>query len=117
MEIKNSVREGHIVIEIVGSLDSTNESQAEEKIIPLITDKACMVLDMSKCNYVSSAGLRLLLMVAKQLTSKGGWLTLVGVCDEVKDVMEMTGFSCFFKIYNTLPEAFEALKKGGMAKC
>jgi len=117
MEIKNTAGEGHIVIEIVGSLDSTNVSQAEEKIIPFITDKACMVLDMGKCNYVSSAGLRLLLMIAKQLAAKGGWLSLVGVCDEVKDVMEMTGFSCFFKTYNTLPEAFEALKKGGEIKC
>ena len=111
MEIKNSTKEGHIIVEIAGSLDSNTVSDAETKIMPLIVEKSCMVLDMTKCSYVSSAGLRLLLMVTKQLASKGGWLTLTGVCTEVKDVMEMTGFSCFFKAYKDIPEALAALKK------
>lgn len=112
MEIKNYAQEGHIVVEISGSLDSTTVSQAEEKVLPLMADKTCMVMDLSKCSFISSAGLRLLLMVAKQLASKGGWLTLAGVCDEVKDVMEMTGFSCFFKTYSNIKEALQAIKKG-----
>lgn len=117
MEVKNYNQEGHIVVEIDGSLDSNTVSMAESKIMPLIDVKSCMVLDMSKCNYVSSAGLRLLLMITKQLAGKGGWLTLAGVCDEVKDVMEMTGFSCFFKAFKDIPEALAALKKGEAPKC
>ena len=46
-----------------------------------------------------------------------GWLTLTGVCDEVSDVMEMTGFSCFFKAFKDIPEAVAALKKGEGPKC
>jgi anti-anti-sigma factor len=112
MEIKNFTQEGHIIVELSGNLDSVTVSQAEEKIVPLICSKACMVMDLTKCNYISSAGLRLLLMVAKQLTSQGGWLTLAGLCEEIKDVMEMTGFSCFFKSYSNVPEAIEAIRKG-----
>jgi len=112
MEIKNFTQEGHTIVEISGSLDSTTVSQAEEKVVPLVVSKACMVLDLTKCNYISSAGLRLLLMLAKQLTSQGGWLTLAGLCEEVKDVMEMTGFSCFFKAYSNVTEALEAIRKG-----
>lgn len=113
MEVKDYNQEGHIVIELNGSLNSETVSMVEEKAMPLIEAKSCMILDMGKCDYVSSAGLRLLLMIAKQLASKGGWLTLTGVCDEVKDVMEMTGFSSFFKAFKDVPEALNALKKGG----
>lgn len=117
MEIKNYNQDGHIIVELDGSLDSNTVSMAESKVMPLIDVKSYMILDLSKCNYVSSAGLRLLLMVTKELASKGGYLTLTGVCDEVKDVMEMTGFSCFFKAFKDIPEALEALKKGEGPKC
>jgi anti-anti-sigma factor len=117
MEIKNYTQDGHIIVGIDGSLDSNTVAAAEEKIMPLIDVKSCMILDLSKCNYVSSAGLRLLLMVTKQLAAKGGWLTLTGVCEEVKDVMEMTGFSCFFKAFKDIPAALEALKKGEGPTC
>ncbi len=111
MEIKDFTEEGHTIIEISGSLDSNTSTEAQDKITPLITEKGCMVLDLSKCKYVSSAGLRLLLMIAKELSSRGGWLTLAGLCEEVRDVMQITGFSGFFKAYNTVKEAVEALKK------
>ena len=111
MEIKNYSQEGHIIVEIDGSLDSNTVNTAEAKIMPLIEVKSCIVMDMSKCNYVSSAGLRLLLMLTKELASKDGWLTLTGMCSEVKDVMEMTGFSCFFKAFKDIPEALSELKK------
>jgi anti-anti-sigma factor len=62
---------------------------------------------MNKCGYVSSAGLRVLLMLAKHLTAQDGHLALVGVCPEIKDVMEMTGFINFFKLYNTLEEVLK----------
>ena len=112
MEIKNYSKDGHTIIELEGSLDSNTVEQAQGKIMPLIVSKSCMILDLTKCNYVSSAGLRLLLMVAKQLTSQEGWLTLTCVCEEVKDVMEMTGFSGFFQAYPTVDEAIAALGKG-----
>jgi anti-anti-sigma factor len=112
MEIKNFAQEGHTIVEMSGSLDSNTVAQAEEKIMPLVVEKACMVMDLTKCNYISSAGLRLLLMIAKQLSGRGGWLTLAGLCEEVKDVMEMTGFSCFFKCYSSVTEALEAIRKG-----
>ncbi len=117
MEINNYSREGRTIVDIAGSLDSNSVAAAESKIMPLINDKSYIILDLSKCSYVSSAGLRLLLMITKGLAGKGGLLTLTGVCDEVKDVMEMTGFACFFKAFKDIPEALDALKKGEEPKC
>jgi anti-anti-sigma factor len=111
MEIKNYTQESCEIITIEGSLDSNSVADAEAKIMPLINPNACIILDMSKCKYVSSAGLRLLLMAMKQLASKDGFLTLAGVCEEVSDVMEMTGFCCFFKSCKDVPEAIKKAKE------
>ena len=111
MEIKHQINNGATIVQLAGSLDGNSVTDAQDKIFPLLTDKMCMVLDMSQCNYVSSAGLRLLLMVAKQVNSQCGALGLSGVSAEIKDVMDMTGFSNFFKVFDTVDEAVEAARK------
>ncbi|MBI4651630.1 anti-sigma factor antagonist [Candidatus Desantisbacteria bacterium] len=105
MEIKTDIQENTKIIMISGSLDGKTAPEAQEKIIPLIEPDNILVVDLSNCKYVSSAGLRLLLMIAKQVPSKNCKLFLTGLTEEVKDVMDMTGFSNFFKIYGTVKEA------------
>ncbi len=111
MEIKTINKNGVTVIEVSGKLDSVAAPEAQEKIMPLVVSKCCLVLDLGKCNYISSSGLRVLLMVAKQLSTQEGRWALAGVCDEIKDVMDMTGFSTHFKTYDTVEEAIEAVRK------
>lgn len=112
MEIKTSTRSGSTIIEIIGSLDGNTVNEAQEKIMALISSSnVSLVLDMKECGYVSSAGLRLLLMAAKQLSVQNGVLVLSGLSDEIKDVMEMTGFNNFFKTFDSVASALEALRK------
>ena len=113
MEIKTSTRDGATVVEISGSLDANTAPQGEEEIMPLIVPDCLLVLDMTKCQYVSSAGLRLLLMIAKRFKAAGGreWC-LAGLSEEIMDVMEMTGFARFFKTFDTVSAAIEAIEKG-----
>ena len=99
-----------IPLMVVGNLDGNTAPEAQDKVVPLVTANCCLVLDLEKCKYISSAGLRTLLMIAKQLAAQDGQCALAGVCDEVKDVMEMTGFSGFFKTYDTVAAASKALK-------
>jgi len=108
MEIKTTVKGGATIVQLMGSLDGNTVTEAQEKIMPLVSDKMSLVLDLEKCTYISSAGLRLLLMIAKQLSTQFGALGLSGISDEIKDVMEMTGFSNFFKTFGTVAEALEA---------
>jgi anti-anti-sigma factor len=112
MEMKTSEQEGIKVVQIEGSLDGNTVNDAQAGITPLLGSKAMMVLDLKNCVYISSAGLRLLLMVAKTLAGQAGVFVLSGVCPEIMDVMEMTGFSSFFKTYDSVSSAVEALKKG-----
>ena len=111
MNISSTTRNGITVTKLSGSLDGGTVAEAQEKIMPLISSKISMVLDLKECGYVSSAGLRLLLMAAKQLAGQGGTLVLSGLSEEIRDVMEMTGFSNFFKMYDCVDSAVEALSK------
>ena len=77
--------------------------------MPLIGPNSLLVLDMEQCDYISSAGLRVMLMVAKMLANKKGKVALAGLSEEIYDVMEMTGFAHFFEIYDTVSEAVEAI--------
>ncbi len=115
MEIKTSTQDGVTIIKLSGSLDGNTVNDAQEKILPLIPAlNMSLVLDLKECGYISSAGLRLLLMAAKQLSTQNGILVLSGLSDEIKDVMEMTGFNNFFKAFDTVAAAVETVRKGGI---
>jgi anti-anti-sigma factor len=111
MEIKTVTQDQITIIKISGNLDSNTAPQAQEEIMPLLGANCALIVDLGECKYVSSAGLRLLCMIAKQLSTEGGQWALAGVCEEVKDVMEMTGFSGFFQTYDTVSSASKAIKE------
>jgi len=111
MEIKTVIREGVTIVEIAGNIDSSTAPEAQGTILPLIVPNCLLVLDMEQCHYISSAGLRVLLMTAKLLATQGGQFALANIPDEIKDVMEITGFAQLFKTYDTVSTAIEAIQK------
>ncbi len=113
MEIKKTSEENIDIISLSGHLDGSTAPVAQEEIMPVLVDKVKIILDMSNCEYVSSAGLRFLLVVAKTLKTKQGKGVLCGLIPEVKDVMEMTGFDKMYDDYGNLQDAINALKEAG----
>jgi len=93
------------IVEISGSIDSKTAPDLQQNILDIVADTSKIILDLTKVSFVSSAGLRVLLMVYRQLKAKDGKVVLVGVSDEIKDVMFMTGFITFFAIEETVDEA------------
>ena len=77
-------------------LDSFNSEEVQKGILALLEQGVSVVLDMTACRYISSSGLRVLLYSKKVAASKGLKLYLKGVSDEVKDIMDVTGFNNFF---------------------
>ena len=77
-------------------LDSFNHEQVQKEILTILEKGCDAVLDMTACKYISSTGLRVLLYSKKVADSKGLKLYLKGVSDEVKDIMDVTGFNNFF---------------------
>ena len=97
------------VYKLGASLDSSNNAQEQEKILAIFDKGNSVILDMTDCTYVSSAGLRVMLYSYKVANSKGLKLYLIGVCDEVRDVMNMTGFEKFFEYFNTVEECQKSI--------
>ena len=77
-------------------LDSFNYQQVQDDVQAILEKGSSVLLDMTACHYVSSTGLRVLLYSKKVAAAKGLKICLSGISDEVKDVMDVTGFSNFF---------------------
>ena len=90
IEIKKNDQE--TIIEIVGRLDTITAPALDKTINEDIGDTKNLVLDGKGMEYISSAGLRVLLSAQKKM-QKIGSMKVVGVCDEVMEVFEMTGFA------------------------
>ena len=90
MEIKKYTEA--TIIEIVGRLDTTTAPALEKAINGDIGDAKNLVLDLKDMQYISSAGLRVLLGAQKKM-QKIGSMKVVNVCEAVMEVFEMTGFA------------------------
>ena len=90
IEIKKSNQE--TIIEIVGRLDTITAPALDKTINEDIGDAKNLVLDVKGMEYISSAGLRVLLSAQKKM-QKIGSMKVVGVCEAVMEVFEMTGFA------------------------
>lgn len=90
IEIKRTSLE--TVIELAGRLDTTTAPALDKTINEDIGDTKNLILDLKGLEYISSAGLRVLLGAQKKL-QKVGSMKLKNVCEEVMEVFEMTGFA------------------------
>lgn len=90
IEIKKNNQE--TIIEIVGRLDTITAPALDKTINEDIGDTKNLVLDVKGMEYISSAGLRVILSAQKKM-QKIGSMKVTGVCEEVMEVFEMTGFA------------------------
>ena len=90
IDIKKNAEE--TIVEIAGRLDTTTAPALDKAIGETIGDAKTLILDLKNLEYISSAGLRVLLSAQKKM-QKIGSMKVVNVCDEVMDVFEMTGFA------------------------
>ena len=97
------------VYQIGEQLDSFNSQEVQDGIKAIMDKGSNVVIDMTACDYISSTGLRVLLYSKKIAASKGLRLCLVGVSDEVQDIMDVTGFNSFFDCFNTMDECLQAV--------
>ena len=92
MTIEIKKNQEQTILEIVGRLDTITAPALEKTINEDIGDTKNLVLDVKGMEYISSAGLRVLLSAQKKM-QKIGSMKVTGVCEEVMEVFEMTGFA------------------------
>ncbi len=110
MEVSTKDIDGVTVASLSGKLDSASAGDVQDAILDTIVSGMKLVFDMSACSFVSSAGLRVLLIFAKRVKSENASAAIASVSDEILEVMEMTGFDDMFDTYATVDEAVSALK-------
>ena len=93
MTIEKKLEGKKMTLVLEGRLDTTTAPKLQEVLIPAISEAEELNLDFSSLAYVSSAGLRVLLMGQKTAKAKAVNLTVSNVSDEIMEVLEMTGFS------------------------
>jgi anti-sigma B factor antagonist len=110
MDIVEERREGAVVLKISGRLDSATSGALEERLLALMNENVRrFVLDFDALAYISSAGLRVLLMVAKKLKPTGGLLVLCRLHDHIREVFDLAGFSALFPIHDSEAAALKHL--------
>ena len=106
MEI-SGVKDGEVMVfQISGRLDAQTAPTAEAEVKNWLGQgENKLIGDLSNLDYISSAGLRILLMAAKSLKGCGGALCLFGLKDAVREVFEMAGFTSVIPLAGDKGEA------------
>ena len=94
MKIEITQTNDTVVAAIAGRLDTVTSSEFEKTLTTYFSTPGLeLVLDCSAMEYISSAGLRVVLMTHKNITAKGGRFIIRNLNNEVRSVFDMTGFS------------------------
>jgi anti-sigma B factor antagonist len=110
MDISEHTEADKLVIALGGRLDSNTSPELEQLICPRLESTASVIVDMSRLDYVSSAGLRVLLKAAKIARSTDHKLALAGLTPQVQEVFDISGFTAIFTIYDSRQKALEGLR-------
>ena len=98
-----------VIVRIGGRLDAVTTVDAERQTAQL-PQAPRVVLDLSRLSYISSAGLRLLLKLGKEIKEAGGQLVLAALQPMVEEVFRMTGFDGMFEIAADVADAEQRLQ-------
>ncbi|HRD65976.1 MAG TPA: STAS domain-containing protein [Candidatus Competibacter sp.] len=109
MEIQEQFRGKALVMEPAGRLDSLTCREFEARLLAALNGSGTVVVDCTKLEYISSAGLRVLLVAAKQNRTTGGRLALAALRDNLREVFDISGFSAIFAIHPTVEAAVASL--------
>lgn len=103
--------EKRFVLRLEGRIDASTASILENKINTLLGEsKYYLILDFSLVDYLSSAGMRVLLSSAKQVKGKNGTFVLFAISEEVGEIIKMAGFDKILQICGSEKEALQLHK-------
>ena len=97
LKTEKKLENGVLFIALEGELDTLSSPDFEAELEPLLAETDSLTIDFAKLSYISSAGLRVLLLAQKQMNRQGR-MRLVHVGETVMETLEITGFADIFYI-------------------
>ncbi len=108
MEIEIEKQGKSLLIKVKGRMDAVTSSEFEQKCAELIEDgERYFIVDLERLEYISSAGLRSILITARELEPDQGEICFCNLKGLVREVFSVSGFHLTFSIYDTCEEALE----------
>ena len=98
MTIDKVLEGDKLTVRLEGSLNTLSAPELENVIHPCLPDVNSITIDMTNLNYISSAGLRVLLVAYTDLNERGGTLLILNPNDEIREIFDVTSFSSFLNI-------------------
>ena len=98
------------VVVLVGDLDSRSAPAVQGGIADAVHDGRDVVVDLTGVHYLSSGGLRVMLLLYRRAQSLGRSVMVVGLSDEMRQVLRATGFLDFFRMAGSVRAAVRALR-------
>lgn len=109
MEVDVVLKDSFHIASVTGRVDAVNAGDFEKKIKDLIQQGAkIIVMDMSGLEYINSAGIRSILLLAKNIRSSKGKMCFSGMQPSVEEVFDISGFKSLFSIFPSTETAFKA---------
>ena len=98
MKLNRTSENGKTVITVEGRVDTTTAAELGEMLNSAVPESDEITLDMEKLDYISSAGLRVLLTAHKAMSKKGGFLLIKNVNPDIYEIFDITGFTNILNI-------------------
>ena len=108
MKLDHEEKDGIICVRIAGRLDAESAAQAETTLKGLLKEgKSRLVFDLGEMDYISSAGLRIILMTVKELQRRKGKVVLSALTPYVREIFDVSNFSSIIPITDTVEAGFQ----------
>jgi anti-anti-sigma factor len=112
MDLKTERQDGVLSARVGGRIDGSNVAEFEEAIRNAIgQEDRALIMDFEELVYISSAGLRAILMTAKSLSGRGAKFALCSLSQQIRKVFEISGFDKFIAIHPNQVEALASFEK------
>jgi anti-anti-sigma factor len=109
-QVKWSRREGILVAAPIGRIDGNNYIEVQNALESGIdADESAMILDFAQLGYISSAGLRVCLIIAKKFNPAGKAFGICNLSESIREIVTVSGFHGIMSIYDSQSAAIEAI--------
>ena len=110
MDIKTERNDGTLIAKAEGRIDGVNARDFEEAMKTAISsDDSTVVIDLEGLSYISSAGLRVILLIAKTLRKRNAELILCSLSDPIREVFEISGFDKIIPVHVSREQALASI--------
>jgi anti-anti-sigma factor len=111
MDITEEKASDVVTLHLSGKLDGTTATAFADKMFAQIeSGERRIVIDLAQLDYISSAGLRAIVLASKRLNSANGKMVFCALKDPVREVFDIAGFSSLFSVYRSLDDATSSLQ-------